>query len=122
MRAAFLPLFLLLGACSGTISGFSPDPPASPEPTAAAAPAAAPSVAATSSRPNPAPGGSSAAGGGSRTAAARPPAEPVDPQTDPLTQARVDCWMKVETQRVVRDIDRRIAFVDKCVADAVKKQ
>jgi hypothetical protein len=28
--------------------------------------------------------------------------------------------MKVEQQKSLRDIDRRIAFVDKCVADEMK--
>jgi hypothetical protein len=38
-----------------------------------------------------------------------------------LTQARVDCWMKVEKDRsAARNIDRRIALVDKCVAERTK--
>jgi hypothetical protein len=37
-------------------------------------------------------------------------------------QARVECWAKVEKERRLRDIDRRVAFVDKCVSDAMKAQ
>jgi len=37
-----------------------------------------------------------------------------------VTQARVECWAKVEQQKGLRSIDSRIAFVDKCVAAALK--
>ena len=124
MRAAFLPLLFLLAACSGTLSGFSPDAAAPAEPAAmSAAPAPPPSATAARARPSPSAGGASSAGGGARTAASRPPPEPGEPpQNDPLTQARVDCWMKVEGQKAIRDIDRRITFVDKCVAEKMKGQ
>ena len=35
-------------------------------------------------------------------------------------QARAQCWMKVETQKQLKGIDQRIAYVDKCVADEAK--
>ena len=35
-------------------------------------------------------------------------------------QARSTCWMKVESQKGMRNIDQRSAFVDKCVADEMK--
>jgi hypothetical protein len=57
------------------------------------------------------------------TRAAQPAAQtspPINPDPDALTQARVVCWMKVEEQKALRNIDRRIAFVDKCIADALK--
>jgi hypothetical protein len=47
-------------------------------------------------------------------------AEEAAPMVDPLTQARTGCWMKVENQKVKRNIDQRTAFVDKCVAEAMK--
>jgi len=99
MRVATLLLLCLsLTACaSGKLPGEQPAP-------AAASDAAAPRV-------NPA------------ARAASPPPQP-EPQPDPgpdhVTQARANCWMKVEQQKV-RDLDRRIAFVDKCVADALKE-
>ena len=69
---------------------------------------------------------SSGAGGGARggatTASARGDGEPVEVRPDPLTQARVDCWMKVESQKGLRSIDQRSAFVDKCVAEQLKSK
>ena len=69
---------------------------------------------------------SSGVGGGARggatTAAARGDGEPGEVRPDPLTQARADCWMKVESQKDLRGIDQRIAFVDKCVADQLKSK
>jgi hypothetical protein len=107
---------VLLAGCSGAV--FGPDGAA---PDTAAAPVSAAPPAAAPSRPTPPAGGGSSASGGARTAASRPPPpDPTEPQNDPLTQARVDCWMKVEQQHFVRDIDKRIAFVDKCMAQATK--
>jgi hypothetical protein len=113
MRILILLACLALAACSG--GGFKGD---APDAGITAAPA--PSVAAAPARPSAAPGGGSSASGGSRTAAARAPAEPAESSSDPLIQARVDCWMKVETQHKIRDIDGRIVYVDKCV-DALMK-
>lgn len=49
------------------------------------------------------------------------PAAPPMTLAERLTQARVDCWMKVERDRsTARNIDRRIALVDKCVAERTK--
>ena len=48
--------------------------------------------------------------------------EPVEVGPDPLTQARADCWMKVESQKGLRSIDQRSAFVDKCVAEPAEVQ
>lgn len=124
VTAATLLACLVAAGCAGV--SFSPN--ASAPETAAAAPAGAPapapvaSAVAAPSRSTPSAGGGPSASGGARTAASRPPPEPTEPENDPLTQARVDCWMKVEQQRLVRDIDRRIAFVDKCVAQAMKGQ
>jgi len=93
MRAAMLLLCLPLAACAaGELASEQP-----------AAEAANPPA-----RPAP------------QAATSPPPAAAADPVR--LTQARVDCWMKVEHQKRMRDIDRRIAFVDKCVAEAMKAQ
>jgi hypothetical protein len=66
------------------------------------------------------PGSGGGARGGAVTAAARGGGEPVEPGADPLTQARADCWMKVEGQKALRAIDQRVTFVDKCVAEQMK--
>ena len=69
---------------------------------------------------------SSGVGGGARggatTASARGDGEPGEVRPDPLTQARADCWMKVESQKGLRSIDQRSAFVDKCVAEQLKSK
>jgi len=119
MRIAVLLPCLLLTACLAT--GEQPAPKAS---AVAAAPAADSSAAAgPARRTSGTRAGGSAAGGGATTSAAQaaeaaPPAD--DDRRDPLTRARVDCWMKVENEKGLRDINRRIAFVDKCVADTMK--
>lgn len=54
-----------------------------------------------------------------------PPArsgEPDENRPDAVTQARVDCWMKVEGQKSLHGIDQRIAFVDKCVSQQLKSK
>jgi hypothetical protein len=56
-----------------------------------------------------------AAGAGQASASAAPTGE-----SERVTQARVECWAKVEQQKGLRSIDSRIAFVDKCVAAALK--
>ena len=112
MRVATLLLCLALAACAGgKLPDERPAPEAANPPTATNAPPPAPAAA----KP-PTVGASPAA----QAAPARAPAAASDP--DVLTQARVDCWMKVEHQKGLRNIDRRIAFVDKCVDDAVKAQ
>lgn len=116
---------LAAAGCSGArFMDDAPEAAAAPPAAATPAPPPAPSAAAAPPRRGtPAASGGSGASGGARTAASRPPPEPVDPGADPLTQARVECWMKVEKeQRNTRDIDRRIAFVDKCVSDFMKGQ
>jgi hypothetical protein len=83
------------GGLPGTASQYAP--PTSP------APASAPRASPVPARPQ-------------ATAAA--PEEEVE--SDPLLQARTDCWMKVEHQKFARDVDKRAAFVDKCVKDKMK--
>jgi hypothetical protein len=107
MRVVSLLPCLALAACM--VTGEQPD---------AASPAAP--AAAAASPPTTTWGSGGGARGGASTAAAR--AEPVEVGPDVLTQARADCWMKVESQKGLRDIDRRSAFVDKCVADQVKSK
>ena len=109
MRVASLLPCLALAACM--VTGEQPD--------AASPPAAAPAASAAANPPTTWSGGG--ARGGATTAAAR--AEPVEVGPDVLTQARADCWMKVESQKGLRSsIDQRSAFVDKCVAEALKSK
>jgi len=120
MRVATLLLCLALAACAGAggkLPGEQPVPEAAIAPAATSAPAPAPTPAPAPAAAKPPTAGASPA---AQAAATRSPAAPSDP--DILTQARVDCWMKVEHQKGLRNIDRRIAFVDKCVDDAVKAQ
>jgi hypothetical protein len=81
-----------------------------------AGPAPEPAPAATSTPPT------GHARGGAATAAAQAAADPdaPSPTDDPVIQARADCWMKVETQRALKGIDQRIAYVDKCVANELR--
>ena len=111
---ALLLLCLGLSACAANIF-----PGEQPAPVAAAA---APQPAAPARSSNSSSGGR----GGASTAAARAAARAAEdpdaptPTGDPVTQARADCWMKVESQKALRGIDQRIAFVDKCVARELK--
>jgi hypothetical protein len=93
-------------------------------PEAATAAAAAPAASTATSPPTArSAGGGGGARGGATTASARGSSgDPVEVRPDPLTQARVDCWMKVETQKGLRAIDQRSAFVDKCVAEQLKSK
>jgi hypothetical protein len=89
--------------------------------TMSVAPAAAAAVSSPASPPTARQaGGGGGARGGATTASARSSSEPVEVGADPLTQARADCWMKVETQKGMRGIDQRSAFVDKCVAEQIR--
>jgi hypothetical protein len=102
MRIAIPLLCLGLAGCAGlALPGGQPAPDGAAAPAAGSAPVVATGVA----------------------PARRPPAEapePEMPHPDRLQQARVDCWARVERQGRIRDIDRRVEFVDKCVADEMK--
>ena len=119
-----LGLSLGLGACTTGITGVLGGGQGAPGGSAdAAAPAAGAAVAASPPAATPAPAARSSpppASRGPQSAAQR--AAPPQPAADPdaLSQARVVCWMQVEEQKSLRNIDRRIAFVDKCIADAMK--
>ena len=102
MRLATLLLCLSLAGCA--TGGQS-----APE-------AAAPASSVVASSPTARSPGSA---GGAVSATARG-GEPVDAGPYALTHARADCWMKVESQKALRSIDQRIAFIDKCVADQMK--
>ena len=117
MRVATLLLCLALAACAtgGKLPGEQPTPEAAVAPGATGASAPAAAAART-------PAAASRQGAQAQAQAASAPPPAAEPGPDALTQARVDCWMKVEHQKGMRNIDKRIAFVDKCVDDAVKSQ
>ena len=115
MRVASLLPCLALAACM--LTGEEPAPRSR---GAGRCGAAASAVAARRPPAPPAFGGG--ARGGATTAAARGSGEPGEVRPDPLTQARADCWMKVESQKGLRSIDQRSAFVDKCVAEQLKSK
>jgi hypothetical protein len=80
-------LIAVLSACAGT-AGLSTPPPATPA-TAAAAPEPAPSAAA--------------------------PARPAGPQT--TEQINTECWMRADADSRLRDVDARLAYVNRCIAE-----
>jgi hypothetical protein len=110
--AAGLLGFLLVSCAGGAVNEGVPG--SEPAPAAAEAAAAvtepAPARPVRSARPGPAIRG--------------PQPHRDDPpevaERDPLTQARADCWMKVESQKTKLNIDQRAAFVDRCVSNATK--
>jgi hypothetical protein len=95
-------LLLLLLLCLPLVGCATPPLSGDPAPAAVTAPAAdAPSATA---------------------AAAAPPAAP-PPAGGPrdVTEAKVICWGKVEREKQrVRNIDQRIAYVERCVAEQMK--
>ena len=107
MRIATLLLCLSLAACAGiTLPSEQPPRDIAIMPAAASAPIVSAPIAAIATAP-------------AKPVVAAPQTSAMsDPER--LQQARVDCWAKVERQGRVRDIDRRIAFVEKCLADELK--
>ena len=55
--------------------------------------------------------------------AAAPAAAPAAPK-GPMTpeQAKADCWMKYEEDKKVKNIDQRLALVEKCVDTTMRGQ
>jgi ABC-type glycerol-3-phosphate transport system substrate-binding protein len=51
------------------------------------------------------------------TVPAPPPQEPMTPE-----KAKADCWMKYESDKKVKNIDQRLALVEKCVDDTMRNQ
>jgi hypothetical protein len=56
--------------------------------------------------------------------AAQPAAAPAAPPKGPLTpeQAKADCWMKYEEDKKIKNIDQRLALVEKCVDTTMRGQ
>jgi hypothetical protein len=50
-------------------------------------------------------------------APAPPPQEPLTPE-----KAKADCWMKYEADKKVKNIDQRLALVEKCVDETLRNQ
>src|SRR6185436_6079504 len=93
---ATLPALLLLAACAGNaVPGAAPAARSGFIPSVTAAPTG---QAATSLEP------------------------PEGSMGERVQQARAACWMKVESEKNLRGIDQRIAYVEKCVNDQVKNR
>lgn len=92
---ATLPALLLLAACAGNAPGAQPTSNSGLTPSVTAAPRG-------------------------ETATSLDP--PEGSAGERAQQARAQCWMKVESQKNLRGIDQRIAYVEKCVNDQVKNR
>jgi hypothetical protein len=118
INAAVLRVLILLGAaavaaCADT-SGQDGSLASVAPPTSSAAPAGGPAPDAGS-----APAAPRVAPAGRNTSApyAPPPAPPTTPRLS-VEAARGECWMKLESDRKARrDLDKRVALVEKCAAD-----
>ena len=55
--------------------------------------------------------------------AAQPAAAPAPPK-GPMTpeQAKADCWMKYEEDKKIKNLDQRLALVEKCVDTTMRGQ
>jgi hypothetical protein len=96
LQPRFLPL--LTFACALTLAAC-----AQGNSTADLAPSAQPAVAQPAAAPAPA-----------------APAAPKGPMTP--EQAKADCWMKYEEDKKVKNIDQRLALVEKCVDTTMRGQ
>jgi len=98
----------LRGAGPAALDASSPAVAAQQASSPQASPPQTPSAQAAQAQPAP-----------SQVASSQPPSPPLS-ESDRVLQVRADCWMKVERERGLRDIDRRIAFVEKCVDGEMK--
>jgi hypothetical protein len=53
-------------------------------------------------------------------ATAAPPPVPKEPLTP--EKAKADCWMKYEGDKKIKNIDQRLALVEKCVDETTRNQ
>jgi ABC-type glycerol-3-phosphate transport system substrate-binding protein len=53
-------------------------------------------------------------------ATAAPPPAPKEPLTP--EKAKADCWMKYEGDKKIKNIDQRLALVEKCVDETTRNQ
>lgn len=95
----------LLAACAGSGAGslLSPAPVAQGDASATAAPA------------SPAAPGRAAPAGRSAQGAPAPDTQSLTPE-----QINAECWMSIENNKKVRDLDQRLKLVDKCVEERSK--
>ena len=57
---------------------------------------------------------------GAATERDRPRPDAQEPMTP--EKAKADCWMKYESDKKVKNIDQRLALVEKCVDDTMRNQ
>jgi hypothetical protein len=127
LRRAGILLCLVVAGCSGSKL---PSGPTALRAADSAAPAPSAAVAAPVTPVTTAPLSASSQSSPSQTSSAQAPSSQAAPsqvassqpsspplsESDRVLQARADCWMRVERERRMRDIDRRVAYVEKCVA------
>lgn len=109
-RLCLLGLLPSLAACAGGT------------PTSELTPATAPAAATPESAASPAPASTTRRAPAAARVANAPP-QPAPPP-EPLTreQASAQCWMKVEKNLAVRDLDARLKLVEKCTVDKMSAQ
>ncbi len=107
-RLLLCAVLATLAACAEGNSTASVAPTAATAPTASAAPAPAATAAAAPAAAAPA-------------APAPKPAKPPPPEKLTATEINEKCWMDPEINKV-RDLDKRLKLVDKCVDQKTKAQ
>jgi len=106
----------LVAGCAGGNS--SADlAPAAPQQAEAPPTQTSQSPAASPAPPRPAPAGRS-------TQAAAPPAPPPPEPDVVLTPEKIkaDCWMKFENDKKIKNVDARLALVEKCIDETSRRQ
>jgi hypothetical protein len=99
----------LLAGCAGGNSSADLSPAA---PQQAEAPPPQPSQSPAPSRPAPA---------GRNTQAAAPPAPPEPDVVLTPEKIKADCWMKFENDKKIKNVDARLALVEKCVDETSRR-
>jgi hypothetical protein len=113
-RALIATAFVSLAGCAGdnNSADLAPAAPQQAEP-APAAPATA--QRSTAQRSSPA---------GRNTQGAAPPAAPAPARQTAATpeEIKAQCWMKYEEDKKIKNIDQRLALVEKCIAETSSNQ
>lgn len=112
-RALILISVASLSACAGgnSAADLAPAAPQQAEP----APSTPPSAPATAKRSAPA---------GRSTQGAPPPSSPPPARQTAMTpeEVKTQCWMKYEDDKKIKNIDQRLALVEKCVSETSSNQ
>jgi ABC-type glycerol-3-phosphate transport system substrate-binding protein len=107
---ALVALALVAGCAGGNSSADLS--PAAPQQTAAPEPAA----------PSPAPASRPAPAGRKNQIAAPASAPPAQDAVLTPEKIKADCWMKYENDKKIKNVDARLALVEKCVDETSRGQ